>query len=172
MKAWVTTSDDTPIANGVIIGYSIGRNTLYPGTYSNSQVLPVNWHFCDGNNGTPDLRGYFIYANFDASNTCHNTVLYSSNTMTIGSISMAANGNHSHLGPLTGTESSTGTAVDLGSHSYESSLDHVHTVSTADSFKYATTDTSNTTNIKVGQSFTYVPPRVQLAFIMYNENIT
>lgn len=171
LKAWVTTQNSTPIANGVIIGYSIGLNTLYQGIYSNSEVLPINWHFCDGNNGTPDLRGYFIYANFDAANTCHDTVLYSSNTMTINSISMAANGNHSHLGPLTGVQSGAGTPVDAGSHSFEDVLNHTHAISTANTFKYNATDTEEVTNIKAGQSYTYVPPRVQLAFIMYNENI-
>jgi len=124
LKAWITTQDETLIANGVIIAYSIGPSTLYPGVYSNSAGLPVNWHFCDGTKGTPDLRGYFIYANFDTSNTYHDVVYNSSNTMTISDITMEANGNHSHLGPLT-----------------------------------------------VSQSYEYKPPRVDLAFIMYNENI-
>jgi hypothetical protein len=172
LKAWITTSNNTPIANGVILGYSIGQGTLYQGIYSNSQVLPVNWHFCDGNNGTPDLRGYFIYANFNSSNNCHDTVLYTSNTITVNAISMAANGNHSHLGPQTGTEVSTGTPVDIGSHSYEDSLNHTHTLSTASTFKYNVNDTDSVTNILPGQSYSYTPPRVQLAFIMYNENIT
>jgi hypothetical protein len=171
LKGWITTQNNTPIANGVIIGYSIGLNTLYQGIYSNSEVLPVNWHFCDGNNGTPDLRGYFIYANFDAANNCHDTVFSSSNTLTISSISMAANGNHSHLGPLTGQEVGSGTPTDIGSHSYEDALNHTHAISTASTFKYNITDTQDVTNIIAGQSYSYVPPRVQLAFIMYNENI-
>lgn len=171
LKGWITTQNSTPIANGVIIGYSIGLNTLYQGIYSNSEVLPINWHFCDGNNGTPDLRGYFIYANFDAANNCHDTVFHSSNTLTINSVSMAANGNHSHLGPLTGVEAGAGTPTDIGSHSFEDALNHTHTISTANTFKYNVTDTDEVSNIKAGQSYTYVPPRVQLAFIMYNENI-
>lgn len=171
LKAWITTQNNTLIANGVILGYSIGQNSLYKGIYSNSQVLPVNWHFCDGNNGTPDLRGYFIYANFNSSNNCHDTVYNSSNTITINSITMSANGNHSHMGPLTGFEIGIGDPVDIGSHSYEDSLDHVHSLSTSSTFKYNATDATAVTNILPGQSYTYTPPRVQLAFIMYNENI-
>lgn len=171
LKAWITADDQTPIANGVIIGYSIGTNTLYDGPESNSSTLPVNWHFCDGNNGTPDLRGYYIYANFNTSNNAHNVVYNNSNTMLITSIDIEANGNHSHLGPLTGIEISTGTATDIGSHTLEESLNHTHTVSTEDEFKYSSTDSANVTNIKVGQSYSYTPPTVGLAFIMYNNTI-
>ena len=90
LKAWITTQDQTPIANGIIIGYSIGKGSLYQGLSANSKGLPVGWYFCDGNNGTPDLRGYYIYANFDTSNTYHNVVYNTSNSMMISSISMAA----------------------------------------------------------------------------------
>lgn len=171
LKAWITKSNETPIANGVIIAYSIGYNTLYPGPDSNSQTLPVNWHFCDGNNGTPDLRGYYIYANFNESNTYHNVVYNSSNTLLITSIDMEANGIHSHQGPLTGQEIGTGTPTDIGSHGTEASLNHVHAVSDDVFFKYSPTDTANVVNIKVGQSYSYTPPSVGLAFIMYNNTI-
>jgi hypothetical protein len=172
LKAWVTKSANTPIANGVIIGYSIGENTLYQGLSANSKGLPVNWHFCDGTNGTPDLRGYYIYANLDASNTYHNIVYNASNTISITSITMAANGNHSHLGPLTAQETGVGAAVDIGSHTYETNLDHTHTISTANTFAISPTDTSNVVNIKVGQTYSYTPPTVKIAFIMYNNTIT
>lgn len=171
LRAWITTSDQTPISNGVIIAYSIGTNTLYEGPESNSYTLPVNWHFCDGTNGTPDLRGYYIYANFNTSNVLHDSVYNSSNTMIITSIDIEANGNHSHLGPITGTEIGTGTATDIGSHTFEESLNHTHTVSTEDEFKYLSTDTANVANIKVSQSYYYTPPTVGLAFIMYNNTI-
>lgn len=171
LKAYITNKDVTPLANGLIIGYSIGKNTLYEGKYTNSACLPVNWHFCDGNNGTPDLRGYFIYANFDSSNNCHDTVYNSSNTITINSITVAANGNHSHVGPLTGTTVGSGTPTDIGQHTFDNSLNHTHTISTANSFLYNPTDTSNTLNINAGSSFAYVPPQAQLAFIMYNNLI-
>jgi len=171
LKAWITTSDETPIANGVIIAYSIGENTLFTGQESNSVTLPVNWHFCDGNNGTPDLRGYYIYANFDESNTYHNVVYKSSNTMIIHSIDIEANGSHSHLGPTTGNEIGLGTATDVGSHTFETSLNHTHTISNETTFLYSPTDTANVTNIRVGQSYSYTPPTVGLAFIMYNNTI-
>lgn len=171
LKAWVTTQDQTPIANGIIIGYSIGKSSLYEGLSANSKGLPVGWYFCDGNNGTPDLRGYYIYANFDTSNTYHNVVYNTSNSMVITSISMAANGNHSHLGPLTGQEVGVGAATDIGSHTTEDVLDHVHTQLAANSILLNPTDTSNTLNILAGQSYSYTPPTVQLAFIMYNNTI-
>lgn len=172
LQAWITTSDSTPIANGVIIGYSLGSTSLYNGIYSNSQILPVNWHFCDGNNGTPDLRGYFIYANFNSSNTYHNVVLNTANTLTVNVISMAANGNHSHIGPLTGVDVDFGSPVDIGAHSYEDILDHTHTISTANTFKYNVTDANTVLNINLNQTYQYTPPQVQLAFIMYNNTIT
>jgi hypothetical protein len=133
--------------------------------------LPVNWHFCDGTKGTPDLRGYFIYANFDTSNTYHDVVYNSSNTLVISDITMEANGNHSHLGPLSGEDTGFGTATDIGSHTFEDSLNHTHAISSANTFKLAPSDASNVTNIIVSQSYEYKPPRVDLAFIMYNENI-
>jgi hypothetical protein len=166
LKAWITKSANTPIANGVIIGYSIGKNTLYQGLSANSKGLPFGWCFCDGTNGTPDLRGYYIYANFDSANTYHNIVYKSSNTLTISKISMAANGNHSHLGPLTAQETGIGAAVDIGSHTSEINLDHTHSISTANTFD------NNIVNVKVGQSYSYTPPTVQFAFIMYNNTIT
>jgi hypothetical protein len=172
LKAWITTDDQTPIANGVILGYTLNRNNAgFNGIGSNSANLPAYWHFCDGRNGTPDLRGYYIYANFDPANTYHNVVYSPSNTMIINTITMAAAGNHTHLGPTVGLDSGIGTATDIGSHSFEDYLDHVHSISTVDSFKYNKTDTSNTINVKAGQTYSYTPPTVNFAFVMYNENI-
>jgi hypothetical protein len=172
LRAWITTSDQTPIANGVIIGYSINRDTAgFSGTGSNSYNIPLYWHFCNGTNGTPDLRGYYIYANFDSSNTYHDVVYNASNTMTISSIVMEANGNHSHAGPLTGTITDVGTPVDIGAHSFEDVLNHTHTIAAADEFKYKPTDTANVVNVKASQSYSYTPPTVNFAFIMYNENV-
>jgi len=171
LKAYITTSNTTPIANGVIIAYSIGKaSTLYQGVAQGATELPTYWHFCDGTKGTPDLRGYYIYANLNSSNTYHNVVLNNSNTLTISSITMAANGNHSHLGPTTGQKQATGAVVDIGSHGYESALDHIHTLSTANTFTYGP-GTANVVNILPGQSYSYTPPTVQLAFIMYNNTI-
>jgi len=171
LKAYVTKNNATQIANGVIIGYSIGKNTLYQGKYTNSNCLPVNWHFCDGRNQTPDLTGYFIYANFDSSNNCHDTVYNSSNSILITNITVAANGNHSHVGPLTGTTVGQGTPANIGQHTYDDALNHVHTISAANTFLMNPFDTSNTVNITTGLSYDYVPPQVQLAFIMYNNTI-
>ena len=172
LRAWITTSDQTPIANGIIIGYSINRETTgFDGTGSNSYNIPLYWHFCDGTDGTPDLRGYYIYANFDASNTYHDMVYNASNTMVISSIVMEANGNHSHVGPLSGLLTNTGTPLDIGAHSFEDVLDHTHSISTLTEFKYNPTDTANVVNVQASNTYSYTPPTVNFAFIMYNENV-
>jgi hypothetical protein len=172
LRAWITTSDQTPIANGIIIGYSINRETArFDGTGSNSYNIPLYWHFCDGTDGTPDLRGYYIYANFDASNTYHDRVYNTSNTMVISSIVMEANGNHSHVGPLSGLVTDTGTPLDIGAHSFEDVLDHTHSISTLTEFKYSPTDTANVINVQASNTYSYTPPTVNFAFIMYNENV-
>jgi len=172
LRAWITTSDQTPIANGIIIGYSINRETTgFDGTGSNSYNIPLYWHFCDGTDGTPDLRGYYIYANFDASNTYHDRVYNTSNTMVISSIVMEANGNHSHVGPLSGLVTDTGTPLDIGAHSFEDVLDHTHSISTLTEFKYSPTDTANVINVQASNTYSYTPPTVNFAFIMYNENV-
>ena len=92
--------------------------------------------------------------------------------MTIYSIDIAANGNHSHLGPLTGQEVGVGVSADIGSHTFEDNLDHVHTKLTANSILLNPTDAANTLNILEGQTYSYTPPTVQLAFIMYNNTIS
>ena len=172
LKAWVTTQDKTLISNGVIIAYALNRSTTnYEGVYSNSYALPVNWHFCDGDNGTPDLRGYYVYANFDTANSYHDVIYKSANTIRIDTITTAANGNHSHLGPLNGPAFGEGTSLDIGSHTFEDTLDHTHTVSTRDTFKYLASDATSVSNIRVSNTYSYTPPTLQLAFIMYNENI-
>ena len=131
----------------------------------------VNWHFCDGQTGTPDLRGYYLYANFDTANSYHDVVYKSANTIRIDTITTAANGNHSHLGPAIGPAFGEGTSLDIGSHTFEDSLDHTHTVSSKDIFKYLATDAVSVPNIRVSNTYSYTPPTLQLAFIMYNENI-
>ena len=68
--------------------------------------------------------------------------------------------------------SGSGTTTDIGQHTFDNSLNHTHTISTANSFLYNPTDTSNTLNVNAGSSFAYVPPQAQLAFIMYNNLIT
>jgi hypothetical protein len=172
LKAYITTSNTTPIANGVIIAYSVGRaSTLFAGLATAGSELPLHWHFCDGTKGTPDLRGYYIYANLDPANTYHNVVNGTSNSLYISSITMAANGAHSHLGPTTGQALGTGAVVDIGSHGYEPALDHTHTLLAGSTFSPYGSGTTPVTNILPGQSYSYTPPTVQLAFIQYNSNI-
>ena len=94
LKAYFTNNDKTPIANGVILGYCPSAAYGYTGT-SYATNLPPHWHVCDGNNGTPDLRGFYIGANFnDSDHNVNITIL--ENKMKINSITVAANGAHSH----------------------------------------------------------------------------
>jgi len=168
LKAWVTTEDKTPIADGVILALAIGPGTGYSGSFDNSDILPPNWHFCDGTNGTPDLRDYYVMANFADSD--HDVINSPGNEATVVSITTSANGNHSHYsaGPFTGFN---GTMIDIGGHGFEDSLNHTHTVSVQPSFKKRPTDSTNVTNFRNLFEFEYAPPTVSLAFIMYNENI-
>ena len=54
--AWVDTGGGGFAATGMII--------MFTGT-----TAPSGWAFCDGTNGTPDLRGRFIVASQDMSKT-------------------------------------------------------------------------------------------------------
>jgi hypothetical protein len=182
LKSWVTKTDETPLANGMIIAYSIGPTSGYDGADNNIKTLPTNWHFCDGTNGTPDLRGYYIYANLSNANSSHDAILNSTNTLTVNYVDVEWTGNHAHVSDEIGTASTrtsaingstlnTGTATDIGNHTFESKLTHTHAVATSDFFKLNATDVASVLNIKPGKSFAYTPPSVELAFIMYNENI-
>ena len=168
LKAWVTTEDKTPIADGTILLYAIGPGTGYDGPGDDSSLLPPNWHFCDGNNGTPDLRDYYVMANFEDND--HNVVNNENNTATIYSVLALANGQHTHY-TTTSTTGLSGTMIDVGGHGEETSLNHTHGPSAAISFKKRSTDTQSVTNIKPGYQFEYTPPTVTMAFIMYNAAI-
>ena len=172
LSAYITTLDETPLADGVIIAYSIGTNTGYSGGADGPDLLPANWYFCDGQNGTPDLRGYYIYANF--RDTAFDAELDAGpNRFTVDSITIELAGDHGHAGDpnpsvlFSGTDkvsNGLGSAIDIGAHGYETSTAHTHNISTAQTFKVGTT---TYTNFKVGSGYNFDPPTVDLAFIQY-----
>ena len=47
---------------GNITTFEIPRGTIIAYYNKTSSVSPTGWAMCDGNNGTPDLRGRFIVA--------------------------------------------------------------------------------------------------------------
>lgn len=169
LKAWFTQSANTPLANGVILAYSIGRLSGYDGNISDSSALPPYWHFCDGDNETPDLRDYYIECNF--SNNDHNVEVAPFNEITLLPLEVTPAGNHSHYSDTPSVQD--GTPITVGAHGSEPSttaLIHTHGVSSATSFTLAGTATP-VTNVRPGMTFDYAPPTSRLAFIMYNENI-
>jgi hypothetical protein len=174
LKAWLTQNDKTPIANGVIIGYApatfLGFNYQDP-TASVQSLLPAGWFVCDGNNGTPDLRNFYIGANFNDSDHDVDITNYSNaGNMLINSINVTANGAHSHVsaGNLN-IVGPTGTPKDIGSHLLEPSTTHTHNIATNASFKNSSGTLRN--NLTVGFLFAFQPATFGMNFIMYNENL-
>ena len=172
LKAWITTNDKTPIANGVIIAYApsaaMGYNFVDT-SVSVQSTLPAGWFVCDGNNGTPDLRNYFAGANFNDSDHDVDITGVNPNSMSINSITVTANGAHSHVTPgnlnITGP---VGTPKDIGSHLLEPSTAHTHVIATNASFRNSAGITRG--NINAGSYFGFTPPTLVLNYIMYNEN--
>ena len=174
LKAYLSITNTASIQNGLIIGYSLGKYSGFDGDKkSGRETLPAGWYFCDGEHGTPDLRGKYPFLNFrDSNNTDENT----SSSIEITSIEIETiNWQQGHVyrpRPFIALEG-TGTAKDSGSHSsnYDNFGDpnrttrHTHEVSTKDNF------VDGSTNMKVGASFDYEPPTVEIAFIMYNDTI-
>ena len=181
LKAWITQSPKTPIANGVIIGYcpspGLGFNIVDPNATVQS-TLPAGWVVCDGTNGTPDLRNYYVGANFNDSDhdvdiTNYTTVPYptTSNTL-INSIVMQANGKHSHVTTsnynITGP---TGTPIDIGSHALENSTDHVHTIVNKDASPvfFPAGSKISLNKLNEGDPIPFIPSTLNIVYIMYNE---
>lgn len=174
LKAFLSKSSEAPIQNGLIIGYSIGKYSRFGGTkVTGKDNLPVGWYFCDGQHGTPDLRGKYPFLNFkDNNNNIDNTT----STIEVTDIQVETiNWQHGHVSrpipnlPVQGA----GGARDSGSHSsnYDNDGDpnrttrHTHEISTKDNF------IDGNLNTKVGTTFNYEPPTVEIAFIMYNDTI-
>jgi len=113
---------------------AIGQIMVWQGS-----SIPENWQLCNGSNGTPDLRGYFVYGRYDdgdtptsASSTAHTHVGATSSTVsnhghsatvsigtdtgisTIGGAITYAAGLHSH--------GASANISDAGAHSHSTSL--------------------------------------------------
>ena len=121
-------------------------------------TYPEGWKLCDGANGTPDLRGFFVRGASD-----------SGDLLSSGGVST-----HKHAMPSTGTRSahhhsvsgSTGpanyyTSTALGGSSYATLVDHTHTFSKntgdAGSHGHSISDTGLSSNL---------PPHIKLYYIM------
>jgi len=88
------------------INAQVGIIGLWKGDPS---AVPVGWEVCDGSNGTPDLRGYFIKGSNDLS-------IYNVDTNPTGEIGKVAGSNtHTHS-PVSHTHTSVGTHTHTGSH--------------------------------------------------------
>lgn len=166
LKTWITLSANTPLSNGVIIAYSNGVGSNYDGNMTTDAILPPYWHFCDGDNGTPDLRDYYILMNFGDED--HDVVYDTDSYVNLYNIVVDPAGDHDHYSPTATVQN--GTPITSGGHGPEPSLVHTHGISAAISFKVEGV-LSPVTNIKIGATFDYTPPTAKLAFIMYNENI-
>ena len=174
LQAFLSKSPEAPIQKGLIIGYSIGKYSGFSGDKrSGKGTLPAGWYFCDGTNGTPDLRGKYPLLNFKDANT---VIQNAQSLIEIKDIQVETiNWQHGHVyknRPQVPVEGAAG-FKDSGSHSsnYDNDTDpsrttrHTHEVSSRDTF------VDGSTNAKVGTTFNYEPPTVEIAFIMFNDTI-
>ena len=203
LNGWITLKDETPLANGMIIGFSP------PALYNSSTVsasdlaktaedwLPPYWHFCDGTNGTPDLRGYGVSVNMYESVSNHGVVLYSTNQINFSEILTSPSSGevnvlfneppgfvnvprqtHTHV---IGTETGIGTPISVkGTHGTNTERWHTHRLKAGTTFVEpfnkppgsTSTSTSFTyQNIRTGVNYNYNPPTVFMAFIMLNKAV-
>lgn len=124
----------TQIPSGVILAWS--------GTVAN---IPSGWVFCDGNNGTPDLRDRFIVgAKQDsggvAKSNITGTLLQSHNTTqhqhTLETLILSTAGAHTHTVSAPGEggsdqyleTSGDGILFDGHTHTVDSQGNHTHTL--------------------------------------------
>lgn len=120
--------------------------------------IPTGWYICDGTNGTPDLRGMFIYGATDDTD-----LLSTGGAVTHVHTNPSTNnaGSHTHTaGGQTGGPSATASATS-GAANVASSGHHHHisfSTESAGSHSHTIGDTT------AGSS---LPPYVKLYFIMY-----
>jgi hypothetical protein len=105
LTAWTNASVAFRAVSGIIAMY---ENT----------TPPTGWYLCDGNNGTVDLRDYFIMIGTEANHgtsTGDNTLTITTSATTLES----TNWTHSHLGSASSTNTISGNV-------YHSSANSVH----------------------------------------------
>ena len=128
-KAITATEDELNFVHGVTSAIQpqltrvtnacpIGMIIMWSGT-----TIPTNWQVCDGTNGTPDLRGRFIWGK-SPSNTL-NSIGGSADSIVVA---------HAH-GATTTSVASLSASVENQNHSHTfttnpNSVDHTHTVPT------------------------------------------
>lgn len=195
LNGWITLKDNTPLANGIIIGFSpIGTgDTAGDALKTDANWLPPYWHFCDGTNGTPDLRGYHIAVNmYESEAALHGTEVAAVNQLTLtsidtspssgeidvlytagdGSVRNAPRKTHSHV---IGTETGTGTPIKMtGSHAISPFRFHYHSVSPQTTFTDTVSAlppaTSSSLIVPAFQTITYQNIRTNTAYSYNPDN--
>lgn len=126
---------------------------------SGSATIPAGWNVCDGTNGTPDLRGYFV---FGASSDGEVNVVSGCATHAHSSGATGAVSGHSHgVNGSTGNASSTvarGGAVGGFSKSNQHSHGFGLTTGTSSGHSHSSIGASGNTAIS--------PPYYKLFYIM------
>jgi len=176
LKAYLSTNPYSPIVNGLIIGYSIGKVSGFSGPSSSGKnTLPKGWYFCDGENGTPDLRGRYPFLNFTQNDVTNGVFENSYSTVTITDIEVETiNWQHGHAAtdsPV--AQPGAGGKIDVGSHSsfYDATSDSTNTTRHNHQASPADTIDGVELNATIGTTFDYEPPTTDIAFIMYNDTI-
>lgn len=156
--------------NLVIEGVPSGIITMWSGLISE---IPNGWYLCNGANGTPDLRGRFVYGasvdgDINAKGGSADAIVVEHTHTANHNHSASSNttGNHSHTvyGHYDGASVSTISSFGGGSsfnrsNSTSSNGNHSHTI---------TVNTANVTTSSTGESGTgkNLPPFMKLAYLM------
>lgn len=169
------------MAYGAILGQTskeevpIGGIIIWSGA---ENMIPNNWHLCDGTNGTPDLRNRFVVGagdNYEVeeSGGNDNIVLQISNlpshnhsaSLNLSGLTTNSAGEHTHAVYTYQTTRMVSSDQILGSYSYglgttniPSSGAHTHTISGS--------GTVSINNTGSGEAFDNMPPYYALCYIM------
>lgn len=122
--------------------------------------IPAGWILCDGNNGSPDLRGRYVVG----VGTDVERVPMGAETHSHGNVASGADGGHVHdvTGSLGGTVSGVGVSnVGSGERGIGRTHGHVIDLDLMDSGTHVHANTGLSTNIAANN-----PPFMQLFFIM------
>ena len=126
--------------------------------YKSTGEIPAGWHLCDGNEGTPDLRGKYVVG----VSTDNERVPTGSTSHHHTNSSTNAGGSHVHdvTGSIGGTVSKVDVS-DIGSGTSGISKTHSHTVDldlpSSGTHQHTTSNTNPANND---------PPYLQVYFIM------
>jgi microcystin-dependent protein len=124
MTPWITADGDVTIEEDIVVEGSLsveGEGAVLPGTIGiwtkDVSELPTGWAFCDGTNGTPDLRDRFIIGaggSYDLGDTGGSVTV---STTTDGSHTHSTNnaGSHNHGG----TNNHTLNITRMPSHAHD-----------------------------------------------------